>query len=680
VIYQPSPPLAQVTNVLVDKRNIDEYRQHLIDLCINANGFIGFDIESFQEPHEGLRTLMKIDSEGRQHGKKLIFDHRRSTVTGSSFYFGKADPHHVYYINFFHADIENRIGVEFMLELLELTRLHGHNLIIHNSAYEIAAIKAIHGYEITNSLCSLQLLVTAYGPDEYPTDQIAGQIRKSLRTLQGEVERAFADHDGGYELSYKQFKVLNKFTSKTSTASHAYNGLVKDISYGYGLKPAVKSWFGHQMDEFKETLGDEVNMSHLRGEQVVSYGCEDAYWCYQLFMLIFQKIAKKDKELIQTYLTQENPMCAIFANLWIEGISVNTPAILEQRAVNRRSVAKVLVEMKKILRKEISVGEPKFHTKLAEIDKWYKDVSHSKYHRLITEWLGSPDDVLDYQLCTQVKCATGNAWIEDMVGVGAKPSASLSINHYMAMRYVLHVICGLDLIIERGKVLSDKEAREEMGDHPIIKAYATLGQLEQAMKLYITPYILLIDPDTDRMYPVLSSKLATRSTAGQYPNPQQLAKYSETAYVRGYYQADNKDHLLMSLDWSAVELVLIGEFSGDPEFRKAYGQLPHEDLHSSAAAAALDLDLEEFHNHPDSKELRKNVGKGSNFGYWYSGWLATTAKNMGWDMNRTKRAVEGYIERFIVAEQWRVGLIKEMAEQGFITILVYVTKLLHRGE
>ena len=151
-------------------------------------------------------------------------------------------------------------------------------------------------------------------------------------------------------------------------------------------------------------------------------------------------------------------------------------------------------------------------------------------------------------------------------------------------------------------------------------------------------------------------------------NPQQLSKYSETAYVRSYYQADNPDHLIVSLDWSAVELVLIGEFSGDPEFFKAYGQIPHEDLHSAAAAGCMDMDLETFHKHPDAKELRKNVGKGSNFGYWYSGWLGTTAKNMGWDMERTKRAVDGYISRFCVGEQWRVNTIQTLAQQGYVEL------------
>ena len=35
------------------------------------------------------------------------------------------------------------------------------------------------------------------------------------------------------------------------------------------------------------------------------------------------------------------------------------------------------------------------------------------------------------------------------------------------------------------------------------------------------------------------------------------------------------EHLIVRIDWTGIELVEIGEFSGDPEFIKAFGQIPH---------------------------------------------------------------------------------------------------------
>ena len=115
-MFQASPPIDRVQKILVDARNIHGLLGDLTSHCKDAQGYIGFDIESYQEPHAGLVKLMYIDSEGFKKGKKLIFDHRRSVITGASFYFGKVDPYRVYYLNFFHADAENRLPHSLLIE------------------------------------------------------------------------------------------------------------------------------------------------------------------------------------------------------------------------------------------------------------------------------------------------------------------------------------------------------------------------------------------------------------------------------------------------------------------------------------------------------------------------------------------------------------------------------------
>lgn len=50
----------------------------------------------------------------------------------------------------------------------------------------------------------------------------------------------------------------------------------------------------------------------------------------------------------------------------------------------------------------------------------------------------------------------------------------------------------------------------------------------------------------------------------------QLAKRGESTYVRGFFEGDDDEHLVMSRDWSAIELAIIGELSQDPTFINAY--------------------------------------------------------------------------------------------------------------
>lgn len=160
------------------------------------------------------------------------------------------------------------------------------------------------------------------------------------------------------------------------------------------------------------------------------------------------------------------------------------------------------------------------------------------------------------------------------------------------------------------------------------------------------------------------------------------------------------EHVVVSIDWSGIELVEIGEFSGDPEFIKAFGQLPHEDLHGGSAAAVLQADVPELTEEMFSglkrgivipeienrqriftnikgepleadkafKYWRTEVGKGANFNYWYSGFLATIGERMGWSMEKTGEATERYRERFPVAENWRTGLIDQVRRDGHIIL------------
>lgn len=146
--------------------------------------------------------------------------------------------------------------------------------------------------------------------------------------------------------------------------------------------------------------------------------------------------------------------------------------------------------------------------------------------------------------------------------------------------------------------------------------------------------------------------------------------------MRGYYQADTEDHLIVSADWSAVELVRIGALSKDPEFIKAYGQRPHADLHSSAAAGVLKIPLEEFLELPNRKDLRGDLGKGSNFEYWYSGLLMQTASAMGWSFEEMWEATEGYRTQFSVGEQWRIETIAQAAREGKLSLEDGLTRYL----
>lgn len=74
---------APVTNILVDRNNIQEWDAFFMEQVKIEGNLWGYDIEtSNREAHDGIKKLMKIDDEGFSHGKNyyLILKEARSPV------------------------------------------------------------------------------------------------------------------------------------------------------------------------------------------------------------------------------------------------------------------------------------------------------------------------------------------------------------------------------------------------------------------------------------------------------------------------------------------------------------------------------------------------------------------------------------------------------------------------
>ena len=679
--------------ILVDARNYDTISPQILSEIIGAS-LIGFDIETEDsQRHEGLNAFMKVDDEGFSHNDKLIFDIPRTTVCGFSIH-PEGSPN-TYYVNLAHADVENRLPWSKARIFLDAKRANAY-WVIHNAPFEKVMMMASLGYDVRQVICSMQFCVSAYGPDDYDEQAFIMAGLGGMKSLIAKIAKTFRGYTGP-NMTPAQSEVFSQVVGKASKAKHSYNGFVKDITYGYDLKKAVKSWFGYQMVTFEQVLGDKPHMGKLTGEEVVSYGCDDAFWCLQLYKRVLEWLLQTNPAAVQCYFEQELPMIDVYADAWREGVRINKAAVLERRDFERHHMAEVLRKLKAVV-KDLLPFDTEPHAKLMELDaKWYKN--YAKYRGQIVTWATTPDEQDDYLQCHQVRGPVSNRWAEEL---GKPESLGPNFSHYMPVRTLIYDLLREKLIVEKGKVQSDAEARgkliERLKERPkaveLLLLLAEIAGIEQRMKLYLAPYLLLVDPDTGKLHPILSSMQASRRMGLRFPNTTQLAKRGESTYIRGFYLPDHDDHVIVSIDWQQVELVEIAEFSGDPEFRKCYGQLPYDDLHLIAAADALDMTLDGFKSlarladevaEVDGRKLidkqgqamtpskafkywRTEIGKGSNFNYWYSGALSTVGDKMGWTPDEMWERTEKYRQRFAVAEKWRVGTILDGQTNGFVQL------------
>ena len=707
-MQQPQP----VPSLLVDARNYHAIFPALIEKIKNAP-YCGIDIETHNgRAHDGIKLYNK------QKGKNA-FDIRRTVITGISFY-PKGDTC-AYYVNLNQLDKDNRLPIEAVKQLL-VSKLW----IIHNAKFELTMLMAVYGIDLSSYICTYQLAVSAFGPDNYDIGKFCATPLGEIGKLLPEISRTFENYDINKQPTPTQAELIGKVCGKSSDAAHSYNGWVKEIAYGYGLKKLVKSLFNYDMEHYDECLmssnyakqrdfimkskdpqiktlqpyfEEEPHMGHLTGEEVVSYGADDSYWCVQVYEWLLEFILANSPEVVPTFLNQENPMAKIFSKITLGGLRINEENVYKKRDEERVNLAHTLRDIKKHIRELLPFKCNEYPETLMKSETWYSK-DPEKYRQKIREFAYSPDfddspEGIKNQIY-QVNGGAANSYGED------NKTGIINLSHYMPQRVLFYDLMGFKGIRSKGKLQSDKNARGKMIEecekdspqHLILECLNKISQVDQVCKLYLNPYLLLIDPETKRVYPDIGSDLATRRMSMSNPNGQQLAKGGDSSYIRGFYLPDRDDHVIMSSDWSNMELVIPAELSGDPEFLKCFGQIPYEDLHAIAAAAMLELTDEEFASLKDLPEdvdnirgihfknergeilkpkdfwkwARKNLGKGANFSYAFSGALSNLQEKLGWSDEYHWAKVEAYRNRFNVFEEWRLGIIADAKAQGFVQL------------
>lgn len=700
-----------IQTILVDRTNFADIKDQIITE-IRAASFVGIDCETddFQR-HPGLNQFCGYRPDGsKAKGKKLVFDFKRMVMTGFSVY--AEGSQNAYYFNLWHADTNNRLSWDAVRCVVEALPETSHWLA-HNAAFELTAFRSIHGYDLPRVIDTMQLAVSAFGPDEYDLDDFRRAGQGGLGQIAPELVRKSMGFVDSHNISNDLQEVITKVLAKQSSAAHSYNGYVKELAFGYGLKRLAKKFLGYTMTTFEEVLGNKTGMAQLTGAEVAAYGAEDAWAVVPLFHKLLSYMMEHAPSAVSTFFDVENPMVRVYSELSFNGLRVDSEAIFARKHSERANNAQLLRELKAVVRQMLPFPVTP-HAGLAKRDSWYEK-NHAKYRGQIEKWARSPDSDDDYVQNQQVRGAVSNAWAAE---IGKPESVGPNMSHYMCQRTMLYDLTGSPLIISQGATQSDGEARGKLKDRfqkegndlavKMIDLINALASVDQRLKLFVTPYTQLVDPDSRRLYPTVTSMLATRRMAASNPNPLQLAKRGDSTYVRGFFQADHDDHVLISCDWANLELVLIGEASGDPEFIKAFGQRPYEDLHGGAAAAVLSVPCpgltpeiftelkhetseeafrERHRGNVDNldrlftdlkgrslpvdkayKTWRTELGKGSNFSLWFSGYLNTIAEKMGWDVDTMLAATNAYKERFAVAEAWRLGVIDDARQNGKIIL------------
>ena len=173
---------------------------------------------------------------------------------------------------------------------------------------------------------------------------------------------------------------------------------------------------------------------------------------------------------------------------------------------------------------------------------------------------------------------------------------------------------------------------------------------------------LMVNPATGRVHTNYAQAVAiTGRLASNDPNLQNIPiRTAEGRRVREAFVAP-PGHVIMSADYSQIELRLMAHISGDEGMKRAFAA--GEDIHRATAAEVFALPLAEVG--PEQRRYAKTI----NFGLIYGMGAFGLASALGIEQKAARDYIDRYFARFAGVRRWMDETKARAAELGYVETL-----------
>lgn len=209
---------------------------------------------------------------------------------------------------------------------------------------------------------------------------------------------------------------------------------------------------------------------------------------------------------------------------------------------------------------------------------------------------------------------------------------------------------------------TDEEYLASLSDkHPVIEMILEYRGLKKLLSTYIEALPQLVNPVTGRVHTSFNQAVtATGRLSSTNPNLQNIPIRTEQGrQIRKAFIPSDSDHLILSADYSQVELRLMAHLSGDEALIEAFRH--GEDIHSATAARLFSIPLAEV-----TPEHRRKA-KTANFGIIYGISAFGLKQRMGnISMEEAKQIIDGYFRAYPKVKEYMENVVTEARKTGYV--------------
>ena len=211
---------------------------------------------------------------------------------------------------------------------------------------------------------------------------------------------------------------------------------------------------------------------------------------------------------------------------------------------------------------------------------------------------------------------------------------------------------------------TDEEYLQMLADrHPVIGLILEYRGLRKLLSTYVEALPQLVNPRTGRIHTSFNQAVtATGRLSSTNPNLQNIPVRDERGReIRKAFVPSDGDRLLLSADYSQVELRLMAHLSGDEDMIAAFSH--GEDIHTATAAKLFGVPPEQV-----TREQRRRA-KTANFGIIYGISAFGLAQRLNIPRAEAKEIIDGYFATYPGVRRYIDRVIADAREKGYVATL-----------
>jgi len=214
------------------------------------------------------------------------------------------------------------------------------------------------------------------------------------------------------------------------------------------------------------------------------------------------------------------------------------------------------------------------------------------------------------------------------------------------------------------KESTDVEVLEELAPlHPIAAKVSEYRQWAKLRGTYIDALPELIHPHTGRIHSSFNQVVtATGRLSSSNPNLQNIpVRTAEGREILSAFIPGKGFDLLLSCDYSQIELRVLAHFSGDENLCESFRN--NEDIHTRVASEVFGITPEEV----DADQRR--AAKAVNFGVIYGQSAFGLSKQLGIEQKEAQKFIDGYFAKYSSIRHYLDSILDECMAKGYVSTL-----------